>query len=550
MLKSPSVDEIIKDPNLAERLTIPQLQRFVVDLESILGPIKSKNPSSPAKLAEKYSRGAWTNAPHLEMLTSWLVDLYRGKRERVLVSFPPRHGKSELISHWFPIWFLSMDPSKKVILASYEQDFATQWGRRVRNAIIDFGGELGLNLEPSSTAASRWDLTTGGGMLSVGAGGPITGRGAHCLIIDDPIKNYEDASSERIREGLWDWWVSTAFTRLEPGGFVVIIGTRWHEDDLIGRLERNSKAGGQQWDVLRLPALAEENDPLGRPVDEPLWPIRFPYQKLLDIKLGMTPLEDGQPMTPYKWASLYQQRPTPEEGGAIKRTWWNWYTALPADFDAVIQAWDLAFKDLKESDYTVGQVWGRKGASFYLIHQVRARMDAPETIKAFRNMWAMFPRSQAKLIEDKANGPAVIATLRNEIPGVIPWPPRGQRMASKDARLSAISHLIEAKNVYLPRPEVAPWITEFVEECAVYPNGSNDDQLDAMVHALTYFQPQAWGVIRTAMKEAKIGPPPTTTQDILAREFNRSIQKAITNNDKQINDKNVYRPQHRRLKIW
>lgn len=550
MLKSPGLADLLKDQSLIESLTIPQLQRAINELEAALGPIKAKNPPSPLKLAEKFSKGAWHAAPHLEMISSWMVDLYQGKRQRVLVSCPPRHGKSELMSYWFPIWFLSMDPSKKVILASYEQDFATQWGRRVRNAVIDFGQDLGLNLEPSSTAASRWDLTQGGGMLCVGAGGPITGRGANLLIIDDPIKNYEEASSERIRESLWDWWVSTAFTRLEPGGIVVIIGTRWHEDDLIGHLQKNSEAGGQQWDMLRLPALAEENDPLGRPVDEPLWSARYPRAALEAIKLGMTPLEDGQAMTPYKWAALYQARPTPEEGGAIQRKWWNWYHTPPADFDTIIQSWDLAFKDLKESDYTVGQVWGRKGANIYLLHQVRARMDAPETMAAIRAMWRMYPSSKAKLIEDKANGPAVIATLRNEIPGIIPWPPKGMRNASKDARLSAVSHLIEAKNVYLPFPEKAPWITEFVEECAVYPNGANDDQLDALVHALSYFQPQMWGNIREAMREAKIGPPPQSTRDIMAREFNKTIKRAVAKSDKLINSKNTFHPPRHRLKMW
>lgn len=540
MAKIPTLKDLMLDPKRISELTTPQLQHILEQANTALkiyGQGKNEVHASPAEMAKHLSKGAWQSARHLETLNQWLVDLDTGKRKRVMVSMPPRHGKSELISYWYPIWLLAKNPKCKIVLASYEEQFATLWGRRVRRAMMEWGHLYGLELDGSSTAADNWSLVSGGGMFSTGAGGALTGRGAHVLIIDDPIKNAEDAASETMREKLWDWFQTTAFSRLEPGGYVVIVGTRWHEDDLIGRLERASRPDehgnreGLEWDILKFPAIAEPDDPLGREIGEPLWPFRFDETALATIRKGYTA---------YNWSSLYQQNPTPEDGGGVKRKWWNYYEVAPADFDVVIQSWDLAFKDLKSSDFTVGQVWGRKGAQFFLLHTVRARMNAPDVILAIKNISKIYPRATAKLIEDKANGPAVIQTLQKDLfvgGGIIPVKVKG----SKDARLQAVMPFIEAGNVYLPgrrRPDgtyepMSNWVSDFIEESAAFPNGTYDDQVDAMTQAISYLQPQAWSAMSKAWKEAKDGTAAETTEELMNRHFAKSYSKVLKRVDEK-----------------
>lgn len=537
MPKIPTLKDLVVNPKLAEKLTTPQLVQLLEQAKQAVKLYRPKTdiiPATPALLATALSNGMWASAKHLDVLSSWLVDLEAGKRTRIMVSMPPRHGKSELISYWYPFWLLVRNPKRRIILASYEADFAAEWGRRVRNAVLEYGQPFGLELDGTSAAANRWRVTAGGGMFTTGAGGALTGRGADVLIIDDPIKNAEDAGSETIREKLWDWFQTTAFSRLEPGGYVIIIGTRWHEDDLIGRLERASRPGddgivhGLDWDVLRFPAIAEPEDPLGRAVGEALWPERWDIDKLNVIRKGYTA---------YHWSSLYQQTPTPEEGGGVKRKWWNYYEVPPAEFDQVIQSWDLAFKDLKSSDFTVGQVWGRKGAMFFLLHEVRGRMNAPEVIEAIRNITRAFPKATAKLIEDKANGPGVISLLQKEVMGIIPVKVK----ASKDARLQGILPMIEAGNVYLPGRKqsngtyspLSNWVSDFIEECAAFPNGTFDDQVDAMTQALSYFQPQGWNAISADWREARDGVPAATTQELQSRLFSKDFKKSMKRVDQK-----------------
>ena len=529
----------------AGQLTTPQMARLLEELRALRRGRGVQLPDpTPGHLAQRLSRDGWEMAPHLEVLSAYLADLEAGRRRRLLVSMPPRHGKSCLTSEWFPLWLLARNPRRRIILTSYEADYAATFGRKVRNHILAHDRELGLLLDSSSTAAHRWELTTGGGMVTAGAGGPITGRGADALIIDDPIKNEEEAASEVLREKLWDWFMTTAMTRLEPGGFVVVIQTRWHQDDLAGRLERQSESGeGLRWDVLRFPALAEEGDSLGRAVGEALWPKRFDTAALLEKKKGTTP---------YFFSALYQQRPTPEEGGAVQRRWWKFYQVPPAKFDKICQSWDLAVKDLKKGSYTVGQVWGRKGAELFLLDQVRDHMNMPEALTAFRNLSLKYPTGLAKLVEDKANGPAMIAMLSKEIPGIIPWPPRGTKMQSKDARLSAVIPAIQAGNVYLPHPEIAPWVADYIEEHAAFPMGTHDDQIDATTQAMTYLLPASWQTIRRDFQEARdsVGAA-SSTREIMARAFDKHVKKVlkrVDRNFKREQQGSLFRP--RRVRAW
>ncbi len=542
----PSLLDLVRNPELRDMLPDKVLAKLIEDLKQIptLGAGGTHVPPTPGDLAQKMTKGQrkeWFPAKHLTYLSEVLVKAVNEGNGRILVSMPPRHGKSELISYWFVLWCLARDPTTEVILTSYEADFAAKWGRRVRNAILDFGADLGLLLDGSSAAADRWQLTAGGGMVTAGAGGPITGRGANLLIIDDPIKNSEEARSPKLRENLWEWFQTTAFSRLEPNATVVLIGTRWHEDDLIGRLEKDSyDEDGVPWTVIKFPALAEANDPLGREIDEPLWPERIPKSKLIEIK---------KINSPYNFSAIYQQHPTPEGSGSVNRKWWKTYMVPPMEFDQVIQSWDLAFKDLADGSYTVGQVWGRRGAEFYLLDQVREHLDAPKTIEAFRRMWSKWPQSLAKLVEDKANGPAVMALLHHEIPGLIPVKPKG----NKHMRLSAVVPLIEAGNVYIPHPVNARWVAEFIEEHAGFPNSTNDDQVDATSQALTYLQPQGWLSISRDWRESKMPTAPTNPQEAMRQEFHRTfVKKAIEKSDKRIAQqmRGSALTQVRRIKAW
>jgi len=422
--------------------------------------------ASPAAMAATLSRGKWNRAPHIDLLSGLLGDAAYGETPRVIVSEPPRHGKSELVSHWFPVWYLTLNPTKRVILCSYEADFAASWGRRVRNTITEHTERLGIAVAPDSAAANRWDLTAGGGMVTAGVGGPITGKGADLLIIDDPVKNFADAYSATIRETAWNWYRSTARTRLEPGGVIVVVMTRWHEDDLVGRLLAGD---GEPWHEVRLPAIAEGDDALGRSEGEPLWPERYDAEALATIEKTVGSLV---------WAGLYQQRPAPLEGGIVKRAWLQFYDAPPKRFDELIQSWDFPQKGNLDSDYVAGQVWGRLGADCYLLDQVRGRMDFPAMLKAFEALTLRWPQAHRKLVEDAAAGAPLVSTLRSKIAGIVPVTAR----ASKEARLASVSSTFEAGNVHLPKHTA--WTEAYIDELVTFPGAKNDDQVDATSQAL------------------------------------------------------------------
>ncbi|MFZ4404040.1 MAG: phage terminase large subunit, partial [Pseudobdellovibrionaceae bacterium] len=279
------------------------------------------------------------------------------------------------------------------------------------------------------------------------------------------------AYSEIFRKKTMEWFQSTLYTRLEPGGSIIILMTRWHEDDLCGQLLREKN----DWQEIRIPAIAEENDLIGRSLNEALCPERYSLEDLLKIKSNVGT---------QSWNGLYQQRPSAQEGNIFKRSWIQFYDRAPQNCDNLIQSWDLTFKDTKNSDYVVGQVWQQTGANFYLLDQIRARMNFPEVAVAIRVMCAKYPNSYSIMIEDKANGPAIISMLRNEIPGIIPIEPNG----SKEARAAAVSSFFESRNVFVPTPEQNPWVNEYVEELCNFPNSKHDDQVDATTQALNRFR--------------------------------------------------------------
>lgn len=422
---------------------------------------------------------------HLDVLDQALQDVSSGAIKRLIVTMPPRHGKSERVSKKFPAWHIGRNPSDEIILASYSIDLSRDFSRIARDTLAQRTEVFpDVSIDRNNQSAESWSIAgQRGGLHAAGVGGPITGRGAKIAIIDDPVKNAEEAASEVMREKVWEWYTSTLYTRLTPDGRIIIVMTRWHEDDLVGRLLRKEQediaAGtheGDRWTVINFPALAEDGDVLGRATGSPLWPEGgFDGNRLAQIKSDV-----GS----YFFSALYQQRPSAQEGAMLKRHWWQYYEFDPqrTKFDEVLQSWDCTFKDSDGSDYVVGQVWGRIGADKYLLDQVRDRMDINETMQAIIRMTAKWPLAKLKLIEDKANGPAVIQMLRKRIGGMVPVQPEG----GKIARVSAVAPEIEAGNVWLPSGK--PWVQDFVEEAAAFPKGANDDQVDAMSQALNRLQ--------------------------------------------------------------
>jgi predicted phage terminase large subunit-like protein len=307
---------------------------------------------------------------HLAAIDRAIVETILGLTEPILViEAPPRHGKSELISRYLPAWFLGVFPERRVILASYGATFARTWGRKARALLLEHGrGWFGVEVSRDERAAADWGLAgREGGMLTAGAGGPLTGRGAHLLIIDDPVKNAEQAQSETIRENHWDWWQSTASTRIEPGGCAIIIATRWHHDDLSGRLIQAAQSGdGAPVRRLRLPAIAEENDPVGRAPGEALWPERWPLARL--EKLRLEKAADW-------WQAMYQQRP----GRGSRSTWPDsyfgphlWAESFPRVFDASALAVDPS-KGGARGDYSAIVFAGLSGGLAWIDASIERR---------------------------------------------------------------------------------------------------------------------------------------------------------------------------------
>jgi predicted phage terminase large subunit-like protein len=425
--------------------------------------------TTPASFAEHLSGGRWVIAPHLQMLSDWLVDAVAGKRARIIVEMPPRHGKSELVSRWFPVWFLERHPDKRVILASYEADFAGSWGRRVRNAVEEHQAELYVQMAGDSSAAHRWETTDGGGMMTAGVGGPITGKGAHALIVDDPVKNAEQAASPVYREKAWEWWQSTAYTRIEPGGCAILVMTRWNEDDLAGRIIEHSQSGSEPWDVLRLPALAEEDDPLGRAPDAPLWPQRYDADALANIR---------QTVGSYWWAALYQQRPSPREGGLFKRAWFTLVDAVPVSAQR-IRYWDKA-ATAGDGDYTAGVLMARTPNGLYYIEDVtRGQWSAGER-DAIILQTAQMDASRYGLPvvvwseqEPGSGGKESAQNFRRMLAGypVYAEPVTGD----KAVRAEPLAAQCEAGNVRMLR---GAWNSAYLDEMCAFPNGAHDDQVD------------------------------------------------------------------------
>lgn len=442
------------------------------------------------KFFVKYTKNDYQFNWHHELLIQKLEDFALGKIKRLMIFMPPRHGKSELASRMLPAWLFGLNPKAKIISTSYASELSSSFNRDVQRVIDNEQYRKvfpDIRLSDGKRAANASYLRnndifeivgTGGSYRSAGVGGAITGLGGDYLIIDDPIKNYEEAKSPTIRRKVWEWYTSTLYTRQEKNAGILLIQTRWHEDDLAGILLEEMKKGGEyadQWEVISFPAILDKESPTDpRKIGEALWPWKYDERFLQVTK---------HTMGTFQFSALYQQTPTPDEGIYVKTNWIKYYDHLPPKLDYTFQSWDMTFGSTNENaSFVVGSLYGVKGADIYLIDQLRRQADFVETVSMFNHMTANHPSATAKLVEKKANGQAVIDFLKSKISGIIPIEPD----SSKESRLSAVLPLYEAGNIHYPNPFHKPWVQDHVNEIVSFPNGKFNDRVDAETQALSY----------------------------------------------------------------
>lgn len=392
------------------------------------------------------------------------------KNQYIAISVPPRHGKSMTITETLPSYYLGQFNNHRVILAGYNTDFATKFGKKNKEKVELYGDKVfNISIKKGTSSATDWDIQGyRGGVISRGILSGVTGEGSDLMILDDPVKTREEADSEVTRNKIWGEWIDSFSTRLHPAAIVIIIMTRWHENDLVGRLLDTEYGEPLPWKVINLALECEdENDPLGRKIGEPLWEERYGYDFI----------QTRKQMSASSFNALYQGRPTSQEGNLVKREWWKKYSTLPK-MPRKIMSVDATFKDAETSDYVSIQVWGKSGVNAYLIDRHKERMDFPATLKAIIKMKSKHPDIAGIFVEDKANGSAIISMLRNKISGIIPVNPQG----GKVSRVNAISDYIQAGNVWLPKDE--PWVEDYIEEWAAFPRGKHDDDVDSGSQAL------------------------------------------------------------------
>lgn len=420
--------------------------------------------ATPGLFARSVSQGKWTMPPHLHLLDKAITDTITGQGgiRNLLVTMPPRHGKSELCSKYLPAWYLGTYPDRRVILGSYEGTFASGWGRKARNLLETVGWPIfGINVAESPSAADNWDIEGyAGGMQTAGAGGAITGKGGHLIIIDDPIKGSKEAKSQTYRDTIWNWYTGDVYTRREPGAAVIVIQTRWNEDDLAGRLLNEAEAGGDQWRVVNMPAINHEG--------QALWPARFPIEELEKIR---------RTIGGYNWNALYQQRPTPPEGGAFKRSWFPIVPSAPSGVRKVVRYWDKAATE-GDGDYTVGVLMGELDGIVYVIDVERGQWgphnrdaNIEQTAELDK---ARYPRVRLWMEEEGGSAGKDVslqAIRRFARFGCRTEHPTGD----KEHRAEPFAARAEAGDVRLV---AGKWNKAYLDELAAFPHGANDDQVD------------------------------------------------------------------------
>ena len=403
----------------------------------------------------------------------------RGECKRLIINMPPRHTKSEFASYLLPAWFLGRFPHKKVIQVAHTSELSTGFGRKVRNLVdTEVFKETfpGLNLRADSKAAGRWNTSEGGDYFAIGVGGAVTGKGADLLIIDDPHSEQEAtmaASNPEIFDKVYEYYTSGPRQRLQPGGAIVIVMTRWAARDLTGQVLKAAALGADKWEVIEFPAIM--------PSGNPLWP---EFWKLSELEAIKKTIPNG------KWQAQYQQNPIGNESAIVKRDWWQWWEEEdPPECEFILQTWDTAFEKNNRADYSAGTTWGifshRKDynlPNIILLNTYKKRVEYPELKKDVLNEYKNFD-PDAVLVEKKASGAPLIYDLRAMgIPVQDYTPSKGQ---DKIARLNSVSDIIASGKVWIPRTR---WAEELVDEIAAFPSGEHDDLVDATTLALMRFR--------------------------------------------------------------
>ena len=421
----------------------------------------------------------FVKGPHHLKTASKLQDLAEGKIKRLIVNMPPRHTKSEFASYLFPAYMMGINPKLKIIQTTHTAELAYRFGRKVRNLMGT--GEYknvfdNVNLSADSKAAGRWETNHGGEYFAAGVGGAITGRGADLLIIDDPHSE-QDALSETAMDNAYEWYTSGPRQRLQPGGAIVIVMTRWNTKDITGEL---IKAQGQpkadQWEVVEFPAIL--------PSEKPVWPEYWQLEELESVKASISIA---------KWNAQWQQNPTAEEGAIIKREWWQpWDKPQMPGLMHVIQSYDTAFSKKETADYSAITTWGifmpdEKTPNIILLDMKKGRWDFPEMKEIAYDSYKYW-EPESVVIEAKASGMPLTQELRMRgIPVINFTPSKGN---DKLSRVNAVAPLFQSGVVWYPEGE--SWAEELIEECAAFPYGEYDDLVDSMTQALMRFRQGHW----------------------------------------------------------
>ena len=467
----------------------------ILDLLNELEEAKSKEKSRTDFLT--FVNKMWPSfiaGRHHAIMADAFERVANGELKRLIVNMPPRHTKSEFASYLFPAWFLGRYPEKKIIQTAHTAELAVGFGRKVRNLINqdDFQQVFpGISLSYDSKAAGRWNTNKRGDYFAIGVGGAVTGKGADVLIIDDPHSEQEaalGAYNPEVYDKVYEWYTSGPRQRLQPGGAIIVVMTRWSVRDLTGQIVKaaTQRAGADEWEVIELPAIMPSGDPL--------WPEFWPIEQLEALKAEL-------PIS--KWSAQYQQDPTSEEGALIKREWWQeWEKDSPPPCEAIIQSWDTAFLKTQRADYSACTTWGvfnypnEQGETvpnLILLDAYKEKLEFPELKRAaYEKYWEYEPDQM--IVEAKAAGSPLIFELRAMgIPVTEFTPSRGQ---DKIARANAVSDLFASGVIWAPPTR---WAEEVIEECASFPAGEHDDLVDSTTQALLRFRQGGW--IRSSMDE-------------------------------------------------
>lgn len=396
----------------------------------------------------------------------------------MIISTPPQHGKSATVTQRLGAWYLLNNPDHHVILVSYGDVLAKRFGKQNLNTMKTFAPVFGVELDPTrATSQDMYIKDHDGYMISRGYGAGLTGYSGNLIIIDDPVKNAEEASSEANRESKWEDFLQTIMTRQQSVTRIVLIMTRWHEDDLAGRIKQDMP---DLCEVVNIPCECESDDDLlGRKIGDPLCPELGKDKKWLETTKKAYVTENGQ----RAWDALYQGRPTAMEGNLFLREAWDYYDREEyrsgnMKFDRVVMSVDATYKDTKRADFVAIQVIGKKGDDYYLLDRTKRRMTFTATIKEIVRMKNANPLVRQIYIEDKANGSAIIEVLRQNVSGVVAVEPK----ESKYARAEAVAYIQQDGHIHLPKK--TGWVYELINEFATFPNGAHDDEVDCMTQAL------------------------------------------------------------------